>query len=220
MTQFEEGHFGALFVVALSCRFVVCYEIIGFVLLKVSSSAPSGAARTLSSRCVLCVCLCLCVCVVCVCVCWLLLIVSFVCVEQVPKKKPGRDEWGELFSFIDLKPHINVLPFLGTTCVFIVDLRLIPVLLFLSCEGICRDFRGLRHSCFCLVTELQKGPLKDYLKTLLEPPSASVSAIQKPRIPVDKSAVVTRVLLDMARGVAHLHECGIVHRDIALRCAP
>lgn len=64
-------------------------------------------------------------------------------VIKVPKQRPGRHEWEELFSFLELPPHPNVLPF----------------------AGICRDFKleGEHLNAFCLVTEMQKWSLKDHL---------------------------------------------------------
>ena len=197
-------------------------------------------------------------------------------VVKVPKHSPGRDEWNELFMFLDLPAHPNVLPLVG----------------------ICKDFPNLPYKAFCFVTQFQKASLLDYLSsveghdwfsvgddtlsptmrllshsslsspwsptqmssvvgssfsldTALEslrqmcsssPPPLSSSSVS-PGIPhhfdSDKGAVprtsesidelrkavslcklVSRLLLiavHMAKGVAHLHTHGIVHRDIALR---
>jgi serine/threonine protein kinase len=62
-------------------------------------------------------------------------------VIKVPRHKPGRDEWSELLTLLDLPSHPNVLPFIG----------------------ICRDFKGLKFGAFCLVSLLQQGSLKKLL---------------------------------------------------------
>jgi serine/threonine protein kinase len=124
-------------------------------------------------------------------------------VIKVPKQKPGSDEWSELFSFVNLPPHNHVLPFLG----------------------LCRDFKGLKYAAFCLVTKMQKSSLKDLLQEVpiqiqiknhsndsksVESNSGSNSAVQTPY-------TILKILHEMADGINHLHQHGIVHRDIALR---
>ena len=84
--------------------------------------------------------------------------------------------------------------------------------------GICRDFKGLGFSAFCLVTEMQKGRLRDLLAELTpaEEPASPSSSAEVAKAPQPKKAII-RILCDMARGLAHLHKYNIVHRDVALR---
>jgi serine/threonine protein kinase len=116
-------------------------------------------------------------------------------VVKVPIESPGKNEWAELFSMLDLPEHEHVLPLLG----------------------ICRDFRGLQFNAFCLVTEFQTMTLKTHVEALFRRANALPSPDKAPSATTTLPSTVLRVLSGMAKGLAHLHKHAIVHRDVALR---
>jgi serine/threonine protein kinase len=97
----------------------------------------------------------------------------------------------ELFSFINLPPSPYILPFLG----------------------ICHDFLGLSYHAFCLVTKYQTQTLKDILIRLplkTHEPDISNCTCYECHTPY----IIIKIILEMAMGLLHLHEHGIVHRDV------
>ncbi len=109
------------------------------------------------------------------------------CNETVCVKKPKRSEmtaseWAELQLNVRLKPHPNVLGYIG---VVMEPRNLMHVLPYISGGA--------------LDSVLQQDPQSEAAKQLMSAKGVVAAA------------------LDMARGLAHLHAAGIVHRDVAAR---
>ncbi len=118
-------------------------------------------------------------------------------VLKVPKQRPGHDELSELYAYLKLPPHHNVLPFLG----------------------VCKDVPYVKFSAICLVTELQPLTLLQYI-TALPVDKQAVLLHEQPTLGFSMTTLkasathqhTLRLLIDMALGVGHLHSHGLLHR--------
>lgn len=143
---------------------------------------------------------------------------------KVPKCRPGPSEIAELFSYLNLPTHPNVLPFLGLC----TDWRAPPETTGHAVEASHHGADGISAArsrstsaasapgsvperTLCLVTEMQQCSLRELALSL--PPWRAHMSADDPRDPL----LLLQLVRQMAAGLAHFHACRHIHRDVSLR---
>lgn len=154
-------------------------------------------------------------------------------VIKVPRSRSGFTEWNELLAFVEVPPHRNIVPLLGICTDFPSSILEKDMRSEASNDRKGKMTKGSSPHCCCFVTlYIERGSLKDVLSSddrchdllggdLLDTSLAS-EAQHHPGSDADLrwsrlTRNATKLLADVAHGLAHLHSFNILHRDIAAR---